>query len=319
FGPGEHTVRWRYLRPNTTAGQNLDAGFLDAVVWTPQDPPPLAAALGQPPSPVLTGGPADVAMRAQSEVVFEGSSAVASTTTANSQLIWLEQRSVMGPGKLDFAWKAERNQTIRLRLNGTIVRTLSGGSAAAGQDWTLVEVDLPAGLHLLRWEHINTTTLGSVYLASLAYNSASLTLSQWAAAFGLTGAAAAPGKDPNSDGASLLAEFASNLHPFVADARPLTPGTGLAGLPHVGVEGSGADARLRIEFLRRKNSPSLTYTAEFCSDPTSSGSQGWNAAVSPEQVFPINDVWERVVIKDHLSFGEAGRRFGRVRFHYAGP
>ncbi|TVR46267.1 MAG: hypothetical protein EA425_17435, partial [Puniceicoccaceae bacterium] len=162
FGPGEHTVRWRYLRPNTTAGQNLDAGFLDAVVWTPQDPPPLAAALGQPPSPVLTGGPAGVAMRAQSEVVFEGASAVASTTIANSQLIWLEQQEVEGPATLGFWWRAGPQQTFRLRLNGTVVQTLTGGTA--GQDWQRVDYVLDSGLHTLRWEHTNSTTHGSVWL-----------------------------------------------------------------------------------------------------------------------------------------------------------
>ena len=122
--------------------------------------------------------------------------------------------------------------------------------------------------------------------------------------YGTTGWSGAD--DNDNDGSNNLLEYAFNLDPNTGDIRSLIPGSEIPGLPSIALSGSGSGARLRIEFLRRRNA-GLTYNAQFASGLSHSD---WQPATGT--VTPINNDWERVVVEDTESVGTKLLRFGRV-------
>jgi hypothetical protein len=120
-------------------------------------------------------------------------------------------------------------------------------------------------------------------------------------------------EDANQDGTENLVCYAFNLPPLPF-AAPM-PAGGTSGLPLITVVGEGANRRLRIEYLRRRGASGLTYLPQFCSNPASSGPDGWQTATTPPPVI-IDDDWERVVVEDAVT--GASTRFGRVTVEYSG-
>ena len=122
--------------------------------------------------------------------------------------------------------------------------------------------------------------------------------------------ATAYGSDSDGDGVPLLLEYAFNLSPVEADQKILTPGSETGGLPRVYLDGSGTEARLIIEYFRRRaeGSPRLSYYPEFSSTLESS----WQRAVR-ETVVTINSIWELVRAEDGANLSGDAARFGRVR------
>ncbi|HEY4283639.1 MAG TPA: hypothetical protein VGM62_11305, partial [Chthoniobacterales bacterium] len=153
---------------------------------------------------------------------------------------------------------------------------------------------------------------GENHSLALATQPVSSPFQTWAATFGLSGAAALATADTDKDGAPLLLEFASNLNPTVTDSHVLVPGTGLSGLPSVRLTGSGSNARLTVEYLRRKNA-GLTYAVEFGSVLSTTPPDGFAPASQPETVVPIDGTWERVIVQDSESVATKQHRFGRVK------
>lgn len=109
---------------------------------------------------------------------------------------------------------------------------------------------------------------------------------------------------PQGDGVCNLLKFAFKLDPNKPDIRRLSVGANdAAGLPgSVLVAG-----KLRLEFIRRKatTNPGITYTPQFCSDPSS-----WTDAPILNTPTTIDTTWERVLVDDPAPAGF--RRFGRV-------
>ena len=123
-----------------------------------------------------------------------------------------------------------------------------------------------------------------------------------------------PDADPDRDGVSNLLEFAFNLDPAYAEPVTMTAGTGLRGLPLVGVATVGTgDRRLTVEFVRRTaaSGSGITYATQFTTrlEPALANWQ----AVGTESVTPINGRWERVRVTDAVPLGGTGAaRFARV-------
>ncbi len=119
--------------------------------------------------------------------------------------------------------------------------------------------------------------------------------------------------DADGDGLNDLLEFAFNLDTGRPDRRVLTEGTGTAGLPTVRLDNSTTPARLRIEFLRRRDAAALgiAYEAQWSSNFSS-----WSSGAANTQVVPINETWERVIVTDPSP---ATRRFGRMAVSPVNP
>jgi hypothetical protein len=122
--------------------------------------------------------------------------------------------------------------------------------------------------------------------------------------------------DPDSDRIQNLIEYAFNMIPTIADIMQVTPGSGTQGLPYYDTIGSGSTRQLTIEFVRRIAledngfAPvTLSYHPEFADDP-GAALEDWDAGIE-ERVTNIDDVWERVIVKDPVIGGES--RVGRVR------
>ncbi len=121
---------------------------------------------------------------------------------------------------------------------------------------------------------------------------------------GLVGDDALPEAAPFSDGLSNLAKYAFNMDLAGPDHRTLSPG-GVSGLPLVTIDGSGAQAAWRIEFVRRKVDGleyAVTGTRDLLTFEEMSGTS---------TVTDIDQEWERVVFVADVT-GNDGRAFARV-------
>lgn len=120
--------------------------------------------------------------------------------------------------------------------------------------------------------------------------------------------------DKDKDGHPNIIEYAFGLNPNAPGDPILTPTTGVAGLPLIRPIETPEGPQLVIEFVRRKvsSNPGISYQAQFSSDLSASGPQGWQAATAVETVTSIDANWERVTVRDHAPAG-ASQRFGRVQ------
>jgi hypothetical protein len=131
---------------------------------------------------------------------------------------------------------------------------------------------------------------------------------------GLVGADALPGADPDGDMVTNELEFGSNLDPSVKDRSMLVAGSGVAGLPWIGLRSLRDERRLVIEYIRRVGVPELKYYPVFASNLE----LAWDAG-GREQVFPIDGDYERVVIEDTATVMTAATRYARVTMGWTGP
>ena len=117
-------------------------------------------------------------------------------------------------------------------------------------------------------------------------------------------------EDLDEDGIVDLLECAFNLSPIHSGSTSLVAGTGISGMPVVTTVGTGAQARIRIEYIRLR-SGLLTYIAE-ASSTLGGGAGSWVPLTGTPMVTPIDNQWERVIIEDTAAAGEP-KRFGRLR------
>lgn len=139
----------------------------------------------------------------------------------------------------------------------------------------------------------------------------------WAAFYGLEGEFLSPGATPMNDEISNLLKYAFRLHPgevATGTDRYLVPGSGISGLPHVSMEGGF----LKVEYIRRKNSPDLIYQVEFCTSLAEGGPQGWQPVGETTPPDEIDSEWERVIVYDDVPASGGGARFGRVKAEIKG-
>lgn len=137
----------------------------------------------------------------------------------------------------------------------------------------------------------------------------------WAAAAGLNGSGTLEELEAVRfpDGLSNLMKFAFNLDPTRHDYRLLAPGSGTVGLPHISLEQqSGGPRFLRVEYLRRR-SGSVSYRVEHS---PSLGVTFQQIPITPE-IFPIDEVWERAVVRQPIDPATAPKGFARVRVSFA--
>jgi uncharacterized repeat protein (TIGR03806 family) len=133
----------------------------------------------------------------------------------------------------------------------------------------------------------------------------------WALVHGVSGSAASQLADEDGDGIAKLLEFAFNLDPSAADRLTYDPSVVPgAGLPRIVV---GPGPALGLQYLRRKEVPGLSYTAQF--------GESLDDFVDADGIPVVEDIdaaWERVTIFDASGSG-APARFGRVEVSLATP
>lgn len=121
--------------------------------------------------------------------------------------------------------------------------------------------------------------------------------------------AALPAADDDDDGVPNVIEFAFNMNPTAADGTPLTPGSGLSGLPVIRPEIIAGQRRLTIEYIRRRNS-CLEFAIEASDDLAA-----WAPIAATPNGAPviINAGYERVKFDDIVTVTAAQSRFLRIR------
>jgi immune inhibitor A len=226
---------------------------------------------------------------------------------------WIEV-ALNGPGTLTFWWGAY----ISFGLTDRLAVYLDGIEQAfiGSSNYTQASLTIPDGSHTVRWAlesgaDGDYSTTG--YLDGVSFvPSVGSAFDSWADQNGLNGQDAAPDATPRGDGIPNLLKYAFGMDPAIAHsgtARTLVPGTGTSGLPDIRPEDTGNDARLRVEFVRRKGTPGIQYAVQFSA---SLDSTAWQASSESPVVTSIDEEWERVVVQDGVSLQQARKRFARV-------
>lgn len=187
--------------------------------------------------------------------------------------------------------------------------TLPANSAPGAYRWSVslhtnTVTSFPDASH--GWEAMSPFPDGAPQSINVISDSYAL----WLSANSMTGAASVRSGDYDNDGSKNLAEFAFGSDPRV-DTQQFLQGSGntitQTGLPVVTTTGTGDQQRLRVEFVRRLNDPSLTYTVQFSDDLVN-----WSNATNAPVVQATNASFEAVAVEDVISIPAKARRYGRV-------
>lgn len=136
----------------------------------------------------------------------------------------------------------------------------------------------------------------------------------WVNRYGLTGPNSAPGASP-AGGGTNLEKYAFNMNP-TQPGFTLAPG-GSAGLPYPSLQNVNGLDYLTITYVRRKESPSVTYSVDFAWDIGGTFTKATQQQEDPP--VSIDSQWERVTVRDVVPTsatapaGSPLKRFGRVR------
>ena len=108
-----------------------------------------------------------------------------------------------------------------------------------------------------------------------------------------------------------LIEFGFGSDPKIGTSQFLTlSGNTITsvGLPSITTTGTGDQTRLRVQFLRRLNDSTVTYTVQFSDDLVN-----WTNATNAPSVIGSNSTFEAVSVDDNVFVPAKTVRFGRVR------
>jgi uncharacterized repeat protein (TIGR03803 family) len=307
---GTFTVNATGLAPSSTyafkayATNSNGTSYSDVAIFT--TPPSLAGALDTNGLTYISGGNAN--WFAQTVTTSDGAYAAQSGTIGDNEETWF-QTSVTGPGNLSFRWKVSSESDydrLEFYIDGVPQSFISGE-----EDWATESHAIMAGSHTLSWRYAKDGVYSSgldagwvdqiVWAPTGGYQAA-------AGAAGLSGNNAQPLATPHNDGVANLIKYAFNMNLSGSDSRTLVSGTGNAGLPAIGLTGTGASTMLRVEFLRRKGS-GLIYTP-MRSSTLSPGS--FVAMSGTPVVTSIDDNWERVVIQESANPATLPKSFAMV-------
>jgi trimeric autotransporter adhesin len=245
----------------------------------------------------------------QTITTVDGADAAQSGAIGHREQTWFEI-TVTGPGSLSFRWKVSSESGydfLEFYMDGV----LQPGRISGEVDWASQSYNITAGSHTLRWRYAKDEIEASgsdagwvdqlVWAPSGGYQAA-------AGAAGLSENNALPTATPYNDGVKNLLKYAFNMNLSGPDSRALVSGTGNAGLPAIGLTGTGPATMIRVEFLRRKGS-GLVYTAKR----SSTLSPGSFVAMSGTPVVTsIDDNWERVVVQESADPATLPKSFAMV-------
>ena len=157
------------------------------------------------------------------------------------------------------------------------------------------------------WEGLlplSLSTASSVTLINDSY-------AAWLTSNGMTGTTSTRGADYDGDGLKNLVEFAFGCDPKSGISQNLVlSGNSIAsvGLPVIATTGTGDQTRLRVQFVRRLNDSSVSYTVQFSDDLVN-----WSNATNSPNVIGSNASFEVVSVDDDVFVPAKTLRFGRVQ------
>lgn len=300
--PGDHVLVWQYFMNNALAG-GQNAAWVDEISYAPAlTTPTLAAALDQPALSWSTGPEGRPWSGLATAAAWDGTDAAAVLDPSTDGPSWVET-NITGPTTLTFRWRSDSGFQGKFLMDG--VQQISTIQQATA--WTLATQAIPAGVHTLRWEGAYYTTGPSPGSAGVWLDNVTVEgqgYSGWATGFALAGADADPMADFDKDGLANLLEFAFNLDPTRGNLPPATGNNGR--VPVSRIEGSGADARLVVEFIRRQGG-GLTYTPRFSDD-----FGAWTSVSGTPVVTDLGGGWELVKVPDLATVNDKKQRFASV-------
>jgi hypothetical protein len=300
---GRHSFEWNY---RTDAGvlTGSNRGWVDQINFTAYGNYPIANAMDTPGLTWSAGPAAMPATGVETAVAHDVIDAVLMPSPSDGSNGWLET-TIQGATLVKFWWRADVGRQVQFFVDGILTATISGNT-----NWAQVSTTVDASSHQLRWEVARTSTsypFSAVWLDELTGLTAptTTTFQQWQTQFALSGVNAVPLADFDKDGVTNLVEFAFNLDP--TKGRRAAGGGSTGRLPIAQMEGSGDDARLVLEYLRRRGSD-LVYTPQFSDDLSA-----WSPASGVPVVEDLGDGWELVRVPDSVTVTGRQHRSGRVK------
>ena len=206
------------------------------------------------------------------------------------------------------------NSITRISGSGdfTVQTSSMAGSVAAGQSTTFAVAFHPtsSGPQTARFRIASNDRYETSYDFTVSGEGVP-PFRTWAAAAGLGQTGVDPEAAPFGDGIANLLKYAFNMNGAGADVHPLEPGTGTSGLPVISLQEEAGETMLRVEFIRRR-SGDLEYvpTRSSTLDPSTFVLMG-----AVPEVTPINDDWERVVVREPVDRSATPNLFARVEVH----
>jgi hypothetical protein len=148
---GSHNVKWLYKK-DEAGSAGADCGWVDQVVFIGDVG--LNQALDNQDLTFGTGGQSS--WFGQKVTHYFGGSAAQSGFLNDGQASWVETMLV-GPGAISFYWKVSSEpgfDILGITLDGTALAAISGET-----DWQLKTIQIPGGVHLLRWTYSKDSTV----------------------------------------------------------------------------------------------------------------------------------------------------------------
>ena len=158
LGLGEHFIRWIYKK-DSSYSYGLDCGWVDQVVFTPEEgttSTSLANAIDAPTLTIKTGGNDNCFN--QITTTHDGVDAAKTGNCANNQTSWFTT-TVTGPGTISFWWKVSSQyeyDNFDFLIDGEIKTRTSGT-----QNWQYKIYIVEEGEHTIGWSYSKDYTSSS--------------------------------------------------------------------------------------------------------------------------------------------------------------
>jgi hypothetical protein len=157
---GVQSLNWRYVK-DANLNSDLDAGFVDRVIFSPVPKIPLQQALNTCGINWTSGGNSNTTYwSGQTNITHDGKIAAQSGAVYHNQESWMST-TVMGATNVTFWWKVSSEQDfdfLNFYLGTNLLAAISGEV-----NWTNRSFNLPAGTNELRWQYIKdvSVTMGA--------------------------------------------------------------------------------------------------------------------------------------------------------------
>lgn len=192
----------------------------------------------------------------------------------------------------------------------TIPLVVPANSVAGAYKWSfrMETTVVPVPSLSYGWEAQTPFPSGTAKVLNVANSGPPDGYSLWVTQNSLVGPNALKNADPDQDGVKNVLEYASGLVPNVPSRdEVLTAGAVITrrGLPQIGAVGTGDLRRLRVEFVRRLDDLSITYTVRF-----SDNLVDWeDAAQAATVVATDGSTYEVVAVEDVVAVPAKTRRY----------
>ena len=249
----------------------------------------------------------------QVDTTLTGVSALRSGPVGDNGVAWLGS-AISGPGILYYSWKVSSEEDfdwLEFLLDDQLIDYISGEV-----DWREGSVIIPPGIHYIDWVYLKDEAIDSGEDAGWLDDVAFVPLEGFAywqhlyfsPADLIDTEVSGPDADPDFDGVPNQLEYAFGMDPMRADPEAL---------PTISLELQANQPHVVIDYVRRIDTPLLSYHLESSSDLARWTVEPPNNWV--EETSPWDEGLEFAVFSSTAPIPKTGSRFYRIRVAFTSP